>query len=120
MAKTVLLADDDRDDVELLRKKLEGAGYTVVTAHDGGRAIQLAKERSPDLIILDVRMPTLDGDLAYTYLKAPSSPVRHIPILFVTGLKSEKDILEDGDEDVFAKPIKFDLLSARIRELIGN
>ncbi|MBI3315677.1 MAG: response regulator [Candidatus Omnitrophica bacterium] len=118
MAQTILVADDDRGQVELFERALKAKGYEVLKALDGEQAYDLALSAKPDLILLDVSMPKMDGDLIYTYLKAPDSPVKHIPILFVTGLRTEKEILESGEDNIFAKPVSLDKLLTRIADLI--
>jgi DNA-binding response OmpR family regulator len=118
MPKTILVADDDRGQVELFEKALKAKGYEILKAYDGEKAYDLAVSAKPDLILLDVSMPKMDGDLVYTYLKAPDSLIKHTPILFITGLKTEKEILESGEENIFAKPVPLDKLLNRIADLV--
>ncbi len=118
VAKTILVADDDRGHVSLLEAALKQKGYSVITAFDGPAALELAKSAKPDLIVLDVAMPGMDGDLVSMYLKAPDSPVKHIPIIIVTGLRTEKEILEEKEENMFAKPVPLEKFFDKVQKLI--
>ena len=117
MAKTILVADDDHGQVSLLEKALAQRGYAVLTAFDGQTALELAKSRKPDLIVLDVAMPGMDGDMVAMYLKAPDSPVKNVPIIIVTGLKTEQEILEEKEENMFAKPVPMERFFERVDAL---
>lgn len=119
MGKRILVADDDRRIAELVKIQLEDSGYSVITAFDGEEALDQVKSGKPDLVILDVNMPKLDGDEVYMTLHA-SAETKALPILMLTGLRSEKEIEAEKDENMFAKPVRFEKLLGRIRQLIGE
>lgn len=119
MAKTILVADDNKGQRMLLQTRLEAWGYKVDLAQNGEEALSKAHSDKPDLLILDVSMPKMDGDEVYMYLKSEPA-FRSIPILILTGLRSEKEIRESHEENMFAKPVNFEELKVRIRALIGE
>src|SRR5689334_15588292 len=116
--KKILVADDDRKLIFLMREFLESKGYAVISAENGEEALAVARQAKPDLILLDVRMPKLDGDEAYMALRADPS-TKKIPILMLTGLRSEKEILENKEENIFAKPVNLEALFLKMKELVG-
>ncbi len=88
--KKILIADDEPDVLTLLGERLVKAGYDVIKASSGDEAIQLATKKMPDLIILDIAMPGLDGSEAATILhKDPKT--KNIPILFLTCLFTKQE-----------------------------
>ena len=82
--KKILIVDDERDIVKALMIRLQGAGYEVVTAFDGAQAIFVAHKESPDLILLDIRMPAGDGFSVAEKLKHSKNTLS-IPVIFLTG-----------------------------------
>ena len=120
MAKKILIADDDRGYLSMITAMLSGRGYSVATAHDGEEALKQAQTLIPDLIILDVSMPKIDGDQVYMMLKARDTVTNKIPILIVTGLRTEKELEETKEENVLAKPVHLDQLLLHIKRLIGD
>ena len=119
MPKRILVADDDTRVLILMRDMLELKGYSVIEARDGQEALDKAKSEKPDLVILDVTMPKLDGDQVYMMLKAEPQN-KSLPILILTGLRSDKEIEASQDLDMFAKPVKFDKLLGRMKQLLGE
>ncbi|HTL70855.1 MAG TPA: response regulator [Candidatus Eisenbacteria bacterium] len=119
MAKTILIADDDKGILVMMESVLAGRGYKVVTANNGEQAVKAAQRVSPDLIILDVQMPKMDGDEAAMVLKEDEATSR-IPVLFCTGLRTDKEIAEAREENIFAKPVHFDLLLEKIKSILGE
>ncbi len=117
MAKTILVVDDDHKIVALIKTVLSEHGYHVVCAYDGDKAIEMAQTLKPDLVILDVMMPLMDGDDAYIYLRAQES-TKDIPVLFLTALRSEEEISQKGDENVMAKPVSMDVLLAKVKQFL--
>lgn len=117
MAKTILAVDDDRNIVFLLKTFLSEHGYHVVGAYNGDEAIEKAQSLNPDLIILDVSMPRMDGDDAYIYLRSQEA-TKDIPVLFLTGLRSEEEIKEKGEENVIAKPANLEELLVKVKQFI--
>lgn len=87
----ILVVDDDWLNRELLEGILDGVGYEVLLANSGDKALQLARSRAPDLILLDVRMPGMDGYTVCRQLKAAPATAR-IPVIIITGLEGEDDV----------------------------
>ncbi|MCL4533900.1 MAG: response regulator transcription factor [Bacteroidetes bacterium] len=116
MGRRVLVADDDRKTVEIVKLYLERDGYNVITAHDGGRALIMAREQHPDLVVLDIMMPELDGLDVCRLLRAESS----VPIILLTARTTEGDRifgLDLGADDYVAKPFSPGELAARVRAI---
>src|SRR6187551_4392 len=89
----VLVADDEPDLRSLVQYSLRGAGYEVVTAADGGEALDLALEHKPDLAVLDVRMPKLTG-LEVTRRMRDNDATAHTPVLLLTAAVEKEDVAE--------------------------
>ena len=119
MPKKILVVDDNLTHLSLIQTLLQDRGYLVVTAADGEEAIELAINQKPNLIILDVKMPVMEGDEAAMHLKSREE-TKDIPIVFVTGLRTEKEIREDKEENIFAKPVPLEPFLSKIKELIGE
>ena len=116
----ILIADDAPDVVELLRKRLRHEGYDTIEACDGEECLELAREHKPDLIILDVMMPKLDGFEVCRRLKA-NRRTAYIPVLMLTAkgeVESKVKGLDAGAQDYVAKPFNYAELSARIKSLL--
>jgi DNA-binding NtrC family response regulator len=113
----VLAVDDNRDNVELLRQILED-DYDMITAYSGADCIRFAKAKQPDLILLDVKMPAMDGYEACRKLKEDES-TKEIPVVFLTGRYKDTDMvvkgLELGAFDYITKPIDDEILLANVR-----
>jgi len=116
----ILVVDDIADNVEILRMRLTSLGYEVIVAEDGERALAKVHEGLPDLILLDIMMPKIDGLEVVKRLKAdPSLPF--IPVILVTAKASPKDIvagLDAGGDDYLTKPIDHGALVARVRAML--
>jgi CheY-like chemotaxis protein/DNA-binding CsgD family transcriptional regulator len=113
----VLIVDDVPDNVSLLHDAMEQAGYTVLIALDGESALQRATQALPDVILLDARMPGMDGFEVARRLKADAE-TSHIPIIFMTGLTETEHIeaaLAAGGVDYVTKPVKPREVIARMR-----
>ena len=120
MSALVLVVDDLPANVKLLELKLTNEYYDVVTAKDGFEAIQQAKKHKPDLILLDVMMPGMDGFETCRKLKEDLE-VSHIPVVMVTALSDIADRikgLEAGADDFLTKPINDIALFARVKSLV--
>ncbi len=110
----ILVAEDDHKQAELIRMYLEQAGYAVLVAHDGRTAIELARQRSPDLMLLDVMMPSVDGLDVCRVLRHESD----VPIIMVPARSTEDDLLlglDLGADDYITKPFSPRELVARVR-----
>ena len=117
--KRILIVDDEESMRKVLAKRLTFWGHTVVTAKDGQEAIAFAMLHRPDLILLDIMMPVIDGFQACRQLKAVRDTC-HIPVVFVTA-KSSKDLPAQaraaGADGVIQKPYDFTELSDMIQRL---
>jgi signal transduction histidine kinase len=117
----ILIVDDSVDTVELLNKRLTFEGYSTLLAYNGKQALEQAVKYNPDLIILDIMMPDMDGYEVCQKLKASRS-TRYIPILMLTAksaLEHKIKGLDVGANDYLAKPFNYKELSARIKSLIA-
>ncbi|MEU5877891.1 response regulator transcription factor [Spirillospora sp. NPDC047279] len=117
MCANVLVAEDDAKQAELLRRYLQHEGHSVVVVHDGRTAIHAARARRPDLVLLDVMMPGVDGLDVCRVLRADSD----VPVLMLTARSTEDDLLlglDLGADDYVTKPYSPRELMARVRTLL--
>ncbi len=91
--KRVLVVDDERHIVRLVQVNLERQGYEVVTAYDGVECLEKAKADKPDLIVLDIMMPRMDGFEALQRLKTDPE-THHIPVIMLTARAQDRDVLQ--------------------------
>ena len=116
----ILVVDDVPDNVEILRMRLESMGYEVVVAEDGEQGLAVAREALPDLILLDIMMPKVDGLEVVRRIKAdPGLPF--IPVIMVSAKASAQDVvagLEAGGDDYLTKPIDHGALIVRVRAML--
>ncbi len=120
MAARILVVDDILPNIKLLEAKLTSDYYDVITAMNGEEALQKAKEEKPDLILLDIMMPGMDGFEVCTRLKQDPN-IAHIPVVMVTALTDTQDRvkgLECGADDFLSKPVNDTALMSRVRSLI--
>jgi DNA-binding response OmpR family regulator/DNA-binding CsgD family transcriptional regulator len=118
----VLIVDDTPENLALLHSALDDAGYKVLVATNGDSALQVARKNRPDVILLDVLMPGMNGFMAAQELKAEFS-TRHIPIIFMTGLTETENIVAafaSGGADYVTKPVKPQEVLARIDAHLQN
>ena len=116
----ILVVDDNPTNLEVLRVRLDSQGYEVVTAVDGEDALVRTRELEPDLVLLDVMMPKLDGISVLKELKRDSA-LRFIPVILVTAKADTHDVvngLEAGGDDYLTKPFEQAALVARVRSLL--
>lgn len=114
---TVLVVDDDPEILSFLRRGLAFEGYEVDTANDGAEALAKLREKEPDIVILDIMMPGIDGIEVSKRLRQVSD----IPILMLTAKATVADRiagLDSGADDYLVKPFAFDELLARVRALL--
>jgi two-component system cell cycle response regulator DivK len=117
MAK-ILLIEDNEMNRDMLSRRLQRRGFQIVTAENGEQGLSLARAEAPDLILMDITLPEMDGWEASRLLKADEC-TRHIPIIALTArvLKSDQaKAFEVGCDDYDTKPVDF----ARLTEKIGN
>ncbi len=120
--KKILIADDVLDTVELIRKRLRHEGYDTAEAYDGEECVKRARDYNPDLIILDILMPKMDGFEVCKTLKSDPK-TRYIPIIMLTArgdTESKVKGFEIGADDYVAKPFDFKELLARVKSLIAR
>src|SRR5277367_3918568 len=119
MANRILLVDDENDFIELLQYKLAGQGYDFIVANDGVQALSQARQLKPDLILLDILLPDLDGISVCEILKRQPA-TKKIPVIFMSALTSEvtKRTVAMHAEDFFTKPLDLSRLEKRIGELL--
>ena len=108
MSKKILIVDDDEKNLKLLRLLIQNAGYETIEAENGEEAVRLAKEHIPALILMDNRMPVMDGITATKILKAEPATAK-IPVIATTAsaMKGDREriMLEAGCDDYVPKPI---------------
>lgn len=116
----LLIVDDNPMNLDILQTRLAAHGYEILTATDGEAALAVARERQPDLILLDIMMPKLDGIEVCRRLKADSS-LPFMPIIMVTAKADSKDIvagLEAGGDEYLTKPVDQAALVARVKSML--
>jgi two-component system, OmpR family, alkaline phosphatase synthesis response regulator PhoP len=121
MAKgNIFVVDDEEDILELIRMNLDREGYKVTCIEAGEECVKKAREKLPDLIVLDLMLPGIDGLDVCKILKNDSK-TRHIPIIMLTAKGEESDIvtgLELGADDYMTKPFSPKVLTARIKAVL--
>nr|WP_319490604.1 response regulator [uncultured Desulfobacter sp.] len=118
--ETILIVDDEEDILELIKFNLKGEGYNILQAMTGEEAIKIAKQSGPDLMVLDLMLPGIDGLEVTRYLKN-NDTTTDIPIVMLTAKGEESDIitgLELGANDYISKPFSPRELTARIRAIL--
>ncbi|WP_159810545.1 response regulator transcription factor [Cellulomonas citrea] len=114
----LLVVDDEPNIRELLATSLRFAGFEVHTAADGGQALRVAKELDPDLVVLDVMMPDMDG---FTVTRRLRERGQHMPVLFLTARDETSDKVQGltvGGDDYVTKPFSLEEVVARIRAIL--
>jgi CheY-like chemotaxis protein len=119
MAK-ILLVEDNEMNRDMLTRRLQSKGYQVITAADGSNGIVVAQTDSPDLILMDMSLPEMDGWEAARRLKSDHS-TQHIPVIALTAHAMSSDrqkALEAGCDEYETKPVEFPRLLAKIRAML--
>ncbi len=114
MQRTVLIVDDEKSIVDILKFNLENSGYATICAYDGLQALKFARENNPDLILLDIMLPHIDG---FEVCKTLRGEGINIPIIMITAREEETDKvfgLELGADDYITKPFSIRELTARV------
>lgn len=119
MEKTILVVDDEEVVVDITKRKLTQEGYLVIGVHDGESALQVLREGTVDLIVLDVEMPKMNG---YTFIseraKIPGGD--KVPVIMVTAYESMEPIFKrHGISAYLNKPLKFSDLLSKIKEVLS-
>jgi two-component system alkaline phosphatase synthesis response regulator PhoP len=120
--KRILIVDDEPDLLETIQINLELEGYECLVAYDGFRGYERAQKEKPDLIILDVMLPGMNGYKVCRLLKFDEK-FKHIPIIMLTAEAQEKDRLtgkETGADLYMTKPFSADKLLAKVKEYLGE
>ena len=120
MKKKLLLADDEQVLVGALKERFEDDGYTVVTAFDGEECLEKTNLENPDLIIMDVVMPKLDG---YSIIKVmqQNDATRDIPIIMLTGRDQMEDIFRmEGVKEYVIKPFDYEALRDMVKKIFKD
>lgn len=119
MVPQILIVDDERDFVELVLYRLAGLGCEFIVANDGVQALSLARQLKPDLILLDILLPDLDG-LSVCGILRRQPATKKIPIIFMSALSGDvtKRTASMQAEDFFTKPLDIPRLERRINDLL--
>jgi CheY-like chemotaxis protein len=118
----ILLVEDDEINRDMLSRRLERRGYEVVIAIDGEQAMVMTRSEAPDLILMDMSLPVLDGWEATRQLRA-ASETRTVPIIALTAHAMQGDrekAIEAGCDDYDTKPVEFQRLLEKIDALLGK
>ena len=120
--QTILVIDDEKDILKLLQYNLEKEGYQVLLSKTGEEGLELARNKRPDLIILDLMLPGIDGLEVCKLLKAQNA-TNHTPVLMLTAKSTETDQivgLELGASDYIVKPFSVKVVLARVKNIFRN
>lgn len=119
MSKKILVVEDTEDNRQILRDLLGMAGYEMVEAYDGAEGVAKASEHKPDLILMDIQMPVMDGYEASRAIRALKTEARNVPIIALTANALEGDrerCLAAGMNDYLTKPLKRERLRTALEQ----
>lgn len=123
MKKRVLIVDDEPDIVKVVAFRLNKEGYEVSIATDGEKALEALDKNKPDIVLLDITLPRLNGYEVCARMKA-SEVLKDIPVIFVTASLSteefEQRFLKTGAQGYVFKPFEFDVLSQKIKDIMNE
>ncbi len=122
MKRKILVVDDEVAIVRVLKDRLEMEGFEVLTAYDGAEGVEIARKEQPDLIIMDITMPNMDGLTASKILRE-TPETAHIPIVMLTARGQESDEkagYQAGVTLYFTKPFSTRQLVREIRKILGE
>ncbi|MFH1654327.1 MAG: response regulator [Pseudomonadota bacterium] len=120
--KKILIIDDEKDLVDLLSQRLEAYGYDVVAAYDGEEGLDKARKTHPNLILLDIMMPKMDGYQVCRFLKFDED-FKNVPVVMLTARSQESDVKVGksvGADDYITKPFESADLLAIIKKHLGE
>lgn len=118
----ILIAEDERDIRELITFTLRYHGHEVIAASDGEEALEFALKEHPDLVLLDIRMPRMDGYEVCRSIKE-NQATQHIPVVFLSAKGQEAEVqqgLDAGATDYILKPFSPDQLVERVNKVLGS
>lgn len=123
MGKKILIVEDNEKNRKLLKYALTKTGYETIEAENGEMGVHLAREVMPDLVLMDIQMPVMDGIAAIKMLKTEEATAR-IPVIALTAYAMtgdrERIISETGCEDCILKPVKIDFLLELVKRHVGE
>jgi CheY-like chemotaxis protein len=122
MAEKILLVDDNTTNLQVLFQALSPEGYELLVAQSGEQALETAAEAKPDLVLLDVKMPGIDGFETFRRLRAGEATAE-IPVVFISAHANVESMDEAkvlGAEGYLTKPFQFDEVIAKVREVLGG
>ncbi len=121
MTQQILIVDDEADFIELVKFRLSDLSCDFLVANDGVQALSQARQYKPDLILLDILLPDMDGLSVCEILKRQPA-TKKIPIIFMSALSSDvtKRTAAMQAEDFFTKPLDLERLVSRVRELLSH
>lgn len=117
----VLIVDDELFNLDYLEQTLEDSNYQIITATNGQEALDKIQREQPDLVLLDLMMPVLDGFAVLTHIKA-DQVLRDIPVIIISAEHDSKSVvkgIKQGAEDYLTKPVNADLLVQKVKEYLG-
>lgn len=117
----VLIVDDELFNLDYLEQALEDSNYQIITATNGQEALDKIQREQPDLVLLDLMMPVLDGFAVLTHIKA-DQVLRDIPVIIISAEHDSKSVvkgIKQGAEDYLTKPVNADLLVQKVKEYLG-
>ena len=117
----VLIVDDEAFNVDYLEQALEDSNYQIITASNGQEALDKIHSEQPDLVLLDLAMPVLDGFAVLAQVKA-DQVLRDIPVIIISAEHDSKSVvkgIKQGAEDYLTKPVNADLLVKKVKEFLG-
>jgi len=116
----ILLVEDNEMNRDMLSRRLQRRGYSVIIAHDGEQGLALASSETPDLILMDISLPVMDGWQVTRLLKSNQNTC-HIPVIALTAhamVSDRQKAFETGCDDYDTKPVEIDRLSEKIENLL--
>lgn len=120
MSHTILVVEDEPTTLKLIKLVLQQEGYRVLTADDGPTGLRLATTMQPDLILLDIMLPGMDGFTVCRYLRQDTATL-HVPVVMFTGLDrpaDQRNAYAAGSDDYIVKPVRRDELLEKVRSAL--